>query len=137
MEMILQPVFALALWTGVMMIWMFATRIPALGKVNIPEAEMGHPASMGVLPSEVRRISDNYNHLLEQPVLFYAVAIALAVLGHVDEMMVNLAWAFVGLRVLHSLIQATVNAVMLRFGVFLLSWLVLLVMMVREALVLF
>lgn len=134
---ILQPVVALGLWTGVMMIWMYATRIPAIGKAEIPEEEMGHPIGMGYLPSEVRRIGDNYNHLFEQPTLFYAMCVTIAVAGHVDAMAVNCAWAFVAIRVAHSLIQATVNIVLLRFGVFLLSWVVLLIMIVREALVIF
>ena len=134
---ILQPVFALGLWTGVMMLWMYATRIPAIGTTTIPEDEMGHPPGMNYLPSEVRRIADNYNHLFEQPTLFYAVAISLAVLGHADDTMVNLAWTFVAIRVVHSIVQATFNLVLLRFGIFLLSWAVLLVMIIREALVLF
>lgn len=134
---ILQPIIALGLWTGVMMIWMYATRIPAIGKTEIPDEEMGHPAGMTLLPSEVRRIADNYNHLFEQPTLFYATCLAIAAAGHVDAMAVNCAWAFVIIRVAHSLIQATVNNVLLRFGVFLLSWLALLILIIREALVIF
>lgn len=134
---ILQPVFALGLWTGVMMLWMYATRVPAIVTTTIPEEEMGHPSGFNHLPSEVRRIADNYNHLFEQPTLFYAVAISLAVLGHVDTIMVYLAWAFVAIRVVHSIVQATFNLVLLRFGIFLVSWAVLLVMIIREALVLF
>lgn len=134
---ILQPVVALGLWTAVMMIWMYATRIPAVGNADIPDAEMGHPAGMQMLPSEVRRIADNYNHLFEQPTLFYALCITIAVAGHVDAMAVNLAWAFVVIRIVHSLVQATVNVVLLRFGIFMVSWLVLIAMLVREALVIF
>lgn len=134
---ILQPVVALGLWTAVIMIWMYATRIPAIGKTDIPDEDMGHPAGMQLLPSEVRRIADNYNHLFEQPTLFYAIALTIAVAGHVDAVAVNLAWAFVGLRVVHSLVQSTVNIVLLRFGIFVISWLVLIALMVREALVIF
>ena len=134
---ILQPVVALGLWTAVMMIWMYATRIPAIGEADIPDDQMGHPPGMQLLPSEVRRIADNYNHLFEQPTLFYAMALTIAVAGHVDAVAVNLAWAFVGLRVVHSLVQSTVNIVLLRFGIFVLSWLVLIALMVREALVIF
>lgn len=134
---ILQPVVALGLWTSVMMIWMYATRIPAIGNANIPDDEMGHPAGMQMLPSEVRRIADNYNHLFEQPTLFYAICLVIAVAGHVDAIAVNAAWAFVAIRVAHSLIQATANVVVVRFGVFMLSWVALLVLIVREALVIF
>jgi hypothetical protein len=134
---ILQPVVALGLWTAVMMVWMYATRIPAIGTTEIPDDKMGHPAGMQLLPSEVRRIADNYNHLFEQPTLFYAIALTIAVAGHVDTWAVNLAWAFVAIRIVHSLLQATVNIVMLRFAIFMVSWLVLIAMMVREALVIF
>tara|TARA_Y100001958_G_C20733236_1_gene225144 strand:+ start:124 stop:540 length:417 start_codon:yes stop_codon:yes gene_type:complete len=133
---ILQPVIALGLWTGVMMIWMYATRIPAMNKAGIDPQDAAHPGAM-TLPSEVSRIADNYNHLFEQPTLFYAIAISIAVLGHSDQTAVTCAWSFVVLRVVHSLIQSTVNLVMLRFGVFALSWVVLLVMTIREALVIF
>lgn len=106
-----------------MMLWMYATPIPAIGNAKIPEDEMGHPVGMSYLPSSVRRIADNYNHLFEQPTLFYAtcIAIAIVVAGHVDSVAVNTAWAFVATRVVHSLIQATANAVLVRFGVFILS----------------
>ena len=134
---ILQPVVALGLWPVVLMVWMYATRIPAIGTTEIPDDKMGHPAGMQLLPSEVRRIADNYNHLFEQPTLFYAIALTIAVAGHVDTWAVNLAWAFVAIRIVHSLLQATVNIVMLRFAIFMVSWLVLIAMMVREALVIF
>ena len=134
---ILQPVVALGLWTAVMMVWMYSTRIPAIGTTTIPDDQMGHPAGMQLLPSEVRRIADNYNHLFEQPTLFYVLCITIAVAGHVDTWAVNLAWTFVALRIVHSLVQATANIVILRFSIFMISWLVLIAMLVREALVIF
>jgi hypothetical protein len=133
---ILQPVIALGLWSGVMMIWMYATRIPAMNKAGIDPQDAAHSKTME-LPSEVARIADNYNHLFEQPTLFYAVAITIAVLGHGDQTAVTCAWTFVILRVVHSLIQSTLNVVMLRFSVFMLSWVALLVLTIREALVIF
>jgi hypothetical protein len=133
----LQPVIALGLWSGVMMIWMYVTRIPAIAGADIPEDDMGHPVGMSYLPSHVRRIADNYNHLFEQPTLFYATCLVIAVAGHVDATAVYAAWAFVILRVVHSLIQSTVNVVVLRFGIFMLSWVALLVLLIREALVIF
>ena len=134
---ILQPVVALGLWTAVMMVWMYSTRIPAIGTTTIPDDQMGHPAGMQLLPSEVRRIADNYNHLFEKPTLFYVLCITIAVAGHVDTWAVNLAWAFAALRIVHSLVQATANIVILRFSIFMISWLVLIAMLVREALVIF
>ena len=134
---ILQPVIALGLWSGVMMVWMYVTRIPAIAGADIPEDDMGHPVGMSYLPSHVRRIADNYNHLFEQPTLFYATCLVIAVAGHVDATAVYAAWAFVILRIVHSLIQSTVNVVVLRFGIFVLSGLALLVLLIREALVIF
>ena len=134
---ILQPVIALGLWSGVMMIWMYVTRIPAIAGADIPEDDMGHPVGMSYLPSHVRRIADNYNHLFEQPTLFYATCLVIAVAGHVDATAVYAAWTFVILRAVHSLIQSTVNVVVLRFGIFMLSWVALLVLLTREALALF
>tara|TARA_E500000075_G_C6851415_1_gene250170 strand:+ start:102 stop:461 length:360 start_codon:yes stop_codon:yes gene_type:complete len=119
-----------------MWIWMYATRIPAMNKAGIDPQDAAHVTDMS-LPSEISRIADNYNHLFEQPTLFYAIAIAIAVLGHGDATAVTCAWTFVILRVIHSLIQSTVNVVILRFSVFMLSWVALLVMTVREALVIF
>lgn len=135
---ILQPVFVVALLTVAMMIWMLATRIPEMSKRGI-DAQQAQDTSRlrDLLPPEIMRISNNYNHLFEQPTLFYAVAISIAVLGHVDSLHVHCAWAYAGLRIAHSLVQATVDIVMIRFGLFLLSWVALAVMTVREALALF
>ncbi len=133
---ILQPVIALGLWTGVIMVWMYATRIPAMNAANLDPQTAMHVKALN-LPSEVARIGDNYNHLFEQPTLFYATAIAIAVMGHGDAVAVNCAWAFVVLRVIHSLVQSTVNIVLLRFGIFVLSWAALLVMIIREGLRIF
>ena len=83
------------------------------------------------------RVSNNYNHLFEQPTLFYAVAIGIAVLGHVDTLHVRCAWAFAILRILHSGVQATVDVVAIRFTFFALAWVALGIMVVREVLALF
>jgi len=131
---ILQPLFVLGLLTMVMTLWMFATRIPAMSKLGLdPQAGAGTAKLRELLPPEVNKISNNYNHLFEQPTLFYAVALSIAVLGHVDALHVASAWIYVGLRIVHSLVQATINNVTLRFGLFLLSWIALGLMIVREA----
>jgi hypothetical protein len=90
-----------------------------------------------MLPPQVRWKADNYNHLLEQPTIFYATALALAVSGHVGGLDAALAWGYVGLRVIHSLVQATVNVILIRFSIFMASSLVLLVLAVRAALAVF
>ncbi len=133
---ILQPVIVLGLWTAIMMLWMYATRIPAMNKAGMDPQAAQHVKNIE-LPSNVARIADNYNHLFEQPTLFYATALTIAVMGHGDATNVMLAWTFVILRIIHSLVQATINIVMLRFSIFVLSWLVLIIMLVREAVVIF
>ena len=135
---ILQPVFATALLTLVMALWMVATRIPAMSKAGIdPQRAQDTSRLRDLLPPEINRVSNNYNHLFEQPTLFYAVAVSIAVLGHVDSLHVGCAWAFAGLRIAHSLVQATIDIVMIRFTLFMLSWVALAVMIVREAIAIF
>ena len=90
-----------------------------------------------VLPKEVSRVSNNYNHLFEQPTLFYAVAISIAVLGHVDALHVWCAWAYAVFRIIHSVIQATIDVVLARFVVFICSWFALAIMVIRESIVVF
>ena len=134
----LLPVFALISWTFVMWIWMFATRVPAMQAAKIdPDSLQGSATLKDLLPAKVMNVSDNYNHLHEQPTLFYALAFYLTLAGAADNFNVMLLWAYVVLRVVHSLIQATINKVMIRFLVFLISSLALIVIIVREALRLF
>jgi len=125
---ILGPVATLALWSMVMWLWMYATRLPAMSRAKIDAAKLvgGTGKNLDdVLPPEVQWKAHNYNHLMEQPTVFYAVAIALAIGGAGGGLNAQIAWAYVGLRILHSLIQATVNRVMWRFGVFALASLAL------------
>ncbi len=138
MKPALLPVFALITWTFVMWFWMFATRVPAMQKANIkPDSIKGGEDLRSRLPASVMNVSDNYNHLHEQPTLFYALAFYLALAGGADAINVYLLWGYVILRVVHSLIQATFNKVTLRFLVFLLSSLCLIVIIGRELLRLF
>jgi hypothetical protein len=131
---ILHAVLGMAVLSLVMFIWMYATRLPAMSRAKVdPQAAM-HPGSLDTLPSEARRVADNYNHLWEAPTLFYAMAFYVVVTGHADPLHVACAWAYLVLRVLHSLVQATINRVMLRFLLFSLSWVALGVMIVRELL---
>ena len=137
-HLILQPVFALGLLTVVIFFWMYVTRIPAMYRLKIhPQKGQDTQPLRTLLPKEVSRVSNNYNHLLEQPTLFYAVAISIAILGHVDQLHVICAWMYVALRIVHSLIQATIDRVFARFIVFSLSSLVLSFMVVREAMTVF
>lgn len=134
----LQPVIVVAVLSIVMMFWMLATRIPKMNELGIDPQRAQNTSTLGeVLPQETMRISNNYNHLFEQPTVFYAVAITIAVLGHVDAIAVGCAWAYAGLRVVHSIVQATIDVVMIRFSLFALSSLALTVLVVREAIAIF
>jgi hypothetical protein len=127
------PVLALAAWTFVMWVWMYATRIPAMRRANVDVAELSRTGAKLQLPPGVSRVSDNYNHLHEQPTIFYAVALAAQLGGAIDDLNVGLAWAYVGLRVVHSGVQATRNLIPLRFAVFTAGSLALLALLVRTA----
>jgi hypothetical protein len=128
----LEPVIALIAWTLLVWVWMYALRIPAMTAANIDADDAKHPGSLDALPSRVRAVADNYNHLHEQPTVFYALAFYSHLVGAADTTNVNLAWTYVTLRVIHSLVQNTANKVMLRFSVFCLSSLTLIAITVRN-----
>ena len=137
---LLGPIVALVAWTLVIQIWMYATRLPAMRKAGISfKGRVGTRggALEGKIPDEVNWKAHNYNHLLEQPTIFYALCFIIVLGGHTDALYVQLAWGYVGLRVVHTLIQCTVNVVNLRFLVFALSTIVLMVMAGREAMTMF
>lgn len=131
---ILHAVLGMAVLSLVMFIWMYATRIPAMNKAGVDPQSAAHPGSLDALPSETRRVADNYNHLWEAPTLFYAMAFYIVLTGSADQLHVACAWAYLVLRILHSLVQATFNKVALRFLLFTLSWVALGIMIVREVL---
>jgi hypothetical protein len=128
----LEPVIALIAWTLLVWVWMYALRIPAMTAANIDADDAKHPGSLDGLPSRVRAVADNYNHLHEQPTVFYALAFYSHLAGAADTTNVNLAWTYVTLRVIHSVVQNTANKVMLRFSVFCLSSLTLIAITVRN-----
>jgi hypothetical protein len=118
----------------VMWVWMYATRIPAMSRAKIDAAKMVGGTGKGlddVLPQEVQWKAHNYNHLMEQPTVFYAVALALAIGGMGGGLNAQIAWAYVALRIVHSLIQVTVNRVLWRFVVFALASLALLALCIH------
>ena len=133
---ILSP--ALALITCSLVIWllMYVRRIPAMQAASIATDDAKHQGSLNVLPSGTRSAADNYNHLHEQPTIFYALVFYTLLAGNTDSIAINLAWAYVGIRVVHSLVQVTSNKVMLRFPAFAASSLVLVAMTVRNLLTL-
>jgi hypothetical protein len=129
----LTPVLALVAWTFVMWVWMYATRIPAMKQAGIDPQEAAYPGTWAHrLRPGVRSVADNYNHLHEQPTIFYALMFFAASTGGGDDAALALAWVYVALRLVHSLVQATFNRVMVRFSVFSLATLVLMAFTVRE-----
>ena len=136
-QAIMTPFLALIAWTLIMWAWMYATRIPAMQKAKINPAKLKSKGELDVLPQNVKNIADNYNHLHEQPVIFYALVLYAVTVGNAGNWMTWLAWAYVGLRVVHSLIQCTSNFIPLRFAIFMLSALVLVAMTVMNVMDLF
>ena len=137
---ILQPVVVLAAWTMVMWAWMYATRIPAMSARKVDPNALANDPDVTldrVLPPQVQWKAHNYNHLHEAPTVFYAVAIVLAIVGQGDGYNLWLGWLYVAVRVVHSLVQATINRIVLRFAIFVVSSLVLIVLIARAALVVF
>jgi hypothetical protein len=133
---ILHPIVALAAWTMIMWVWMYATRIPAINKLpkdETPGADVGWTGAKldAALPPKIQWIAHNYNHLHEAPTVFYAVALVLAITGQGDGMNATIAWAYVFLRVAHSLVQALLNRVMVRFAIFALSSIALIMLVVH------
>ena len=138
MHSILQPVIALVLWSMVMWAWLYATRVPAMVRARTKlDPTLPRDVMLGGLPPRVRWKADNYNHLMEQPTLFYATALTLALVGQGEGLNLALAWAYVGLRVVHSLIQALINVIILRFAVFMMASSVLVLLAVRAAMAVF
>ena len=119
---ILVPVVVLVAWSLVQWLWMYATRLPAIKASGMTlDATIPNGEQMASLPSKARWKADNYNHLMEQPTVFYALAISMALLGLGEGLNETLAWAYVGLRIVHSLFQSLVNKIELRFMLFALS----------------
>ena len=119
----LAPAAILILWSLIMLIWLAATRLPALSKAGLDLSGAGGRGQDidPQLPPSVAWKSHNYAHLMEQPTLFYAVVVLLTLVGQGDGLNAQLAWAYVGIRIAHSLWQALVNTVPIRFGLFILS----------------
>ena len=122
---LLAPGAVLALWTLIMFGWVAATRFPALKKAGIDLAK-APPGGRGsdlerILPAETNWKSHNYTHLCEQPTIFYAVIVFLQLSGGNTDLTRGLAWAYVIIRIVHSVWQSTVNRIPVRFALFLLS----------------
>ena len=134
-NLILQPVLLMCLLSFMMMVWMYATRIPAskeIEKKGIDLQDLSHPSKLGgVFPSKVERVADNYNHLFEQPTVFYATVFVIWALNATDNFYLSCAWIYFIIRVIHSIFQATINSVWVRFSLFITSWIILALMIFK------
>jgi hypothetical protein len=134
---ILVPVVTLVAWTLVVMVWMMVARMREFRRMgvtfsNIPDGSRGVDLE-GKAEASAQWKSHNYNHLMEQPTIFYAIAITLALMGMDQPINVWLAWGYVGFRIIHSLVQGTVNVVRFRLTLFGLASLCLLGLTVHAA----
>ena len=131
---LLGPVVALVGWSLVMYVWLYVARIGAMRRSRISAKGMrGTRGLDGIIPDEANWPAHNYAHLMEQPTIFYAIVFALVLMGFDQPINVYLAWAYVALRIVHSLIQATVNIVIPRFVVFTLASLCLISLTIHAA----
>ncbi len=134
---ILAPVVALVAWSLLMQVWMYASQFAAMKSAGISlKGRVGTRggALEGAIPDEANWKAHNYAHLMEQPTIFYAIALTLALMGFGAGINYWLAWGYVGLRIVHSVLQATVNVVTYRFLVFTLASLCLLALTIHAGL---
>lgn len=139
MSHFLTPVLALIIWTLIMWGVMYARRIPAMKAIKIDPDSAKSPDGdwKEIMPAKAQYAAHNYNHLMEQPTIFYALMFYIALTGGESGLMGALAWAYVVLRVIHSLIQISSNKVMVRFAIFTLSTIMLIVMASGQVIKLF
>ena len=127
---LLAPIVALVAWSLIMLVWTAIARRSAFAKMGITWGTIP-PGSRGAnldgrAPDAAQWPSHNYNHLMEQPTIFYAIALVLALMDFGGGINLYLAWGYVLLRIVHSIVQATVNIVAIRFPIFALATLCLL-----------
>ncbi len=128
------PALALVLWSFVMLLWTISLRLPALAKLKLTTEQLRGgrgPDLDRLLPREIGWPAHNYAHLMEQPTIFYATVLSIAIIGAGTPLNVGLAWSYVGVRVVHSVWQARVNTIPVRAGLFFLSSILLLILAVN------
>jgi len=141
---ILQPVAMLIAWSLIVWLWMYARRLPAMSRAKIDGVKMvGSTGSslrddlVAAGETKASWVADNYNHLMEQPTIFYAAAFALALLGAGNGLNATLAWVYVAARVAHSIVQVTSNRVVIRFALHALGTLPLIILSVSAVIAAF
>ena len=134
---LLGPIVALVAWTLVMLGWLAVKRGAAVraAGIDIGASRGGRGQNLeGKVPDEAQWPAHNYAHLMEQPTIFYAIVFALILMNMDVPINVWLAWGYVGFRVVHSLVQGTVNVVKYRFLFFFLASLCLVGLTLHAAL---
>lgn len=133
---IFAPAIVLVLWSLVMLGWLAITRLPAMARAGVSLTSVVGARGVnleGVVPDKVNWKAHNYAHLMEQPTLFYVTVVILGLVGQGDGLNLQLAWAYVVLRIAHSIVQATWNRVIVRFTLFSAATVALLVLAVNAA----
>lgn len=138
MSHFLTPALALIIWTLVMLLVMYKRRIPAMQAISKRTQDFIDNPKLGEkMPARARWAANNYNHLHESPTIFYALMFVIFLMDKVTVLALYCAWAYVIIRVLHSIVQVTSNAVMVRFSLFILSTVMLIIMALSTAAKLF
>jgi hypothetical protein len=137
---LLGPVLALVAWSLIVLFWMASVRFSAMKNAgrSIGKGKRGGRGQdlEGVLPDEANWPAHNYAHLMEQPTIFYAVVLALVAMGDRFELNLYLAWAYVAIRVAHSVVQNTFNDLKVRFPLFVMSTLCLVALTIHAGIAL-
>ncbi|WP_448569063.1 MAPEG family protein [Thalassotalea ganghwensis] len=123
-QKVLAPVAVLVLWTFIIGFRMFCHRIAEMKRCKISPDSIALSQTRSARLKD-SRASDNYNHLFEQPILFYVLSVTVVLVQYVPTGYLLMAWSFVILRVIHSIIQCTINNVMWRFSIFMVSYVLL------------
>lgn len=137
---ILHPALVLIIWTLIVALWLYFTRLPAIFKIRPNFNKIKNGAQLRqVLPEKINWVADNYNHLHEQPVIFYALCFILHFTStdHPDSINTILAWTYVFIRIIHSLWQGILNIVPVRFALFICGTVTLMILAIRSAFLLF
>jgi len=138
MSHFLTPALALIIWTLVMMMMMYKRRIPAMNAISKRTQDFIDDPKLGEkIPAPARWAADNYNHLHENPTIFYALMFVIFLMDKVTPLALYCAWAYVAIRVVHSIVQVTSNNVLVRFSLFILSAIILVIMALSTAAKLF
>lgn len=132
MTSMLFPMAAMVLMTLVIAFYMAKVRFTAIKSGETTDLSYFKTfQGASTEPENVQKVQRNYHNLLGTPMLFYAACAAALALGIADTVLLYMAWAYVGLRVIHSYVHITSNVVTLRFRIFALSMFMLTAIWVR------